>query len=477
MLRPLPRLLTIAAVLVLAGAAVIAWRGWRARRDWAAMRPTLPAADGAAAPGLDARLAACAARLQTYPPDHAALAEFARACDANGHLAEAAAAYRALLVLEPAEPRWPHLLAAILSGYGRIDEALPLLRRTTVLAPDRPVAWLRLGTALLKSNASAEAAAAYDAALRLDPGNAYALVGLARCDLQEERLTAARSHLQQAVRAHPEFPAAQSLLATVFDRLGNPAAAENARRHVAHDGRYDDPPDPWSDELLPFCHNIYLLLVKAHASITDLQPAAALPPLRRALALAPDDAHVHRLMARTLFQLDDIAGARTEFAIAARDGPRDELVQLDWINFLRGTHDDAALEAAVTAAVAAIPDSAALHVEAAVLAAAAGRTEEAAGHYQRAVELQPEQPGAALALARLHFAAGRDQAGVAVLEALLARVPHQSDALLLLARHGIATGDPRTAGWLQEIDTAGIASADTATLHRDYARRFGATPP
>src|SRR5690606_8023038 len=130
-------------------------------------------------------------------------------------------AHVALLRFDAENARWPHLLAHMLAGHGRLEEAVPLWRRSTELAPDYVPAHLRLGDALTKLNQPEEARASYLAALEREPGNPYALLGLARVELQTDRLTAARERLQQAVAAQPDFGAAWHLLATVYQRLGN----------------------------------------------------------------------------------------------------------------------------------------------------------------------------------------------------------------------------------------------------------------
>ena len=252
--------------LMAAGAGCYRFGVWEAaRRDWREICPALPAAVGASAPGLDARLAGCRAKLENWPPDRAALAEFSQLCDANGLSSEAIQGYRALLSVDPTNGRWPHLLAAVLSGLGRLDEALPQLQRVTEMAPDQMIGWLRLGDAQLKTNHLAEAERAYQTELKRNPGDVHALFGLARCDLQAGRLTAARSRLQQAVAANPDFPGAQSLLAMVFDQLGNAEAADLARKRVSGDGRYSAAPDPWALDLVAYCLNPYTLLTAASA--------------------------------------------------------------------------------------------------------------------------------------------------------------------------------------------------------------------
>jgi len=472
--RPFPRLLVASAVLAAVVAAYAGWRNVSARRTWQATRPTRPAPAGAAAPGLDARLAACDRRLAAWPPDRAALVEFTRLCHANGDLAQAETGYRALIALEPNEPRWPHLLASILAGFGQLDDALPLLRRTTQLAPDYLIGWLRLGDALLKADATAEAATSYQEALRRDPENPYALIGLARCDLQTERWSAARSHLQQAVSRHPESAGAQSLLATVFDRLGNPAAAERARERVQNGARYSDPPDPWAEELPAYCHDPYVLLVAASTAVADGTPRKALPLLERALTLAPNDARLHRQLSKTLTALGDPAGARVQIERAAALDPANEVMQLDLVAYLRQTQDQPALERAVASGLATCPGSTGLHFEAGMIAAGAGRLEDAVRHFEFAWRNRPDQTGAPRELAKIYFRSGRDEAGIAVLEKILSHEPRDTATQYLLVQHGIDTGDARTAGWLRRAAEAGGAEFPLAQLQQAFLRRFGA---
>lgn len=480
---PLPRsmskllLRSIAAIAVLAIAAAgyVGWRQYSARRAWQALRPPTPAPLGTSAPGADARIAACAARLDGWPPDHAALAEFTRLCHANGRLDEAMAGYQALIVLEPNDPHWPHLLATILSGFGRLDEALPLMRRTTALDPSYLVAWLKLGDALLKSNALPDAQAAYQEALQRDPGNAYALVGLARCDLQSGRLTAARSRLEQSVRANGDAACAESLLAEVFDRLGNPEAAAYARSRVANSGHYTEPPDTWLEALNADCYDPYALLTAASTAMSDGLPKKALPLLERAIGLAPNDARLHRQLAKTLTALHEPARARQEAERAVALDPGNDAIQLDLIALLRQTGDEPAADRAIMAGLQACPNSTALHVEAGVLAANAGRLDEARRDLEFAWQSRPDQAGPALELAKVYFATGRDPDGFALLEDVLKRFPTEKAALVMLIRRGIEKGDPRTAGWLQRAASLNPPKELLAELTADYRRRFGPT--
>ncbi len=463
------------ALAVVAGGYFV-WQDQAASRRWEQLRPATPGLVGQAAPGLDDRLATCAARFARWPIDQAALVEFSLLCQANGLLPEAIRGYQALVALNPAEARWPHLLAAILSGYGRMEEALPLLKTAAQLAPEQTIVWLRLGEARLKSNQPAEAAAAFQEVLKRKPADIHALFGLARCDLQAGRLTAARSRLQEAVAADPDFPGAQSLLATVFERLGNPAAAQVARLRVRGDGHYTEAADPWAVDLATYCHNPYTLLVAASALSSDGLHRDALPLLERAVVLDPLDARLHRQLGNALARLGDLPAARPKLEHALALDPANEKIRTDLINVLKGLKDSPAVDRTVLAGLAASPSSTAFRFEAGLIAVRRGRTSEAIGFFEEVWQQQPEQTAAPCELAAIYFATGRAETGQAVLEKVLAAHPDDPATLTLLVRRGIEVHDPRTADWLRRAQATGKALTTLAELRQAYFASFG-TPP
>lgn len=473
--RPAPRLFVVSALL-LAVAGGLAWWSRADARQWARLRPELPAPVGEAAPGLDARLAAAAAKFADWPPDRAALAEFAQLCHANGLLEEARRGYAALLIVDPTEARWPYLLAGLLSGYGRIAEALPLLERAAALAPAEPVVWQRLGEARLRNNDPGGAAAAFTAVLARRPADVHALFGLARCELQAGRLTAARSRLQEAVAADPDFPGAQSLLASVWERLGNPAAAQAARARVRGDGRYTEAPDPWAVDLAVYGHDPYALLVAASTLVSDQRPRAALPLLHRALTLAPRDARLHRQLGNTLTRLGDLPAARSSLERALALAPEDEKIRTDLLKVLKTLGDLPAAAAVALAGLEACPESTAFRYEAGLLAARQGRTEEAIARLRDVWARAPDQVAAPCELATLYFAVGREAEGAAVLERLAVEHPDNPTVLALLVRRGIATRDARTGDWLRRVQDTDQSPATIAELRQAYFARFGVMP-
>ncbi len=452
------------------------WQEGAPTRQWEQLRPVTPAAVGDSAPGLDARLAARAAKFARWPIDRAALAEFTLLCQANGLLTDAIHGYQALIVINPGEARWPHLLAGILSGFGRMDEALPLLSKTTELAPEQTIGWLRLGEARLKNNQLAEAAAAYEQVLRRKPADIHALFGLARCDLQAGRLTAARSRLQEAVAADPDFPGAQTLLVTVFERLGNPAAAQVARLRVRGDGQYTEAADPWAVDLTVYCHSPYTLLVAASALSSNGKPREALPLLERAIVLDPRDPRLHRQLGNSLARIGDLPAARPKLERALALEPANDKIRTDLINVLKGLKDIPAVDQIVHEGLVASPQSMAFRFEAGLGAARNGHTDEAISYFAEVWRRQPDQTAAPCELAAVYFASGRPAAGQAVLEKIIAEHPADPAALTLLVRRGIETRDSRTGDWLLRAQATGKELPALAELRQAYFNRFGAMP-
>ena len=461
---------------VAAGGCYFVWQDRAPARQWAELRPPTPAIIGATVPELDDRLVACSAKFAVWPVDRDALKEFTFLCHANGLLPEAIRGYQALLALEPTEARWPHLLAGILTGYGRMDEALPLLGKATELAPAQTIVWQRLGETCLKSNRTAEAVAAFEQVLQRKPAASHALFGLARCELQAGRLTAARSRLQEAVAADPDFPGAQSLLVTVFERLGNPVAAQAARLRVRGDGHYTEATDPWAVDLTLYCHNPYTLLVAASALSSDGKHREALPLLARAIALDPQDARLHRQQGNALARLGDLPAARPNLERALALDPANDKIRTDLINLLKGLNDLPAVDRTVREGLTASPQSLAFRFEAGLIAAREDRTDEAIGVFKEVWQRQPDQTAAPCKLAALYFASGRTEAGQAVLEDVLTRHPDDPATLALLVRRGIETRDHRTAESLRRAQTNEKTLPAIAELRQAYLARFGVMP-
>ncbi|HYD84445.1 MAG TPA: tetratricopeptide repeat protein, partial [Opitutus sp.] len=337
----------------------IGWLGWRAfaaRNIAIASIPARPDLSGWS-PILAARLQEAEESARGFGNATAGVAELSRLYHANGFLLEASQCYNGLRELESSNARWPHLLASIVAGYGRLDEAKPLLETALRLAPDYIPARLRLAEALLKSNDLIGAAAAYADVLRREPGNPYAELGLARCSIENGDWTGARERLQKAVTGRPDTFGGWALLVAIHEHFGDREALAAARPRAAAAGRFREMPDPWLDELTEDCYDPYRLSVAA-ALTTD--SARARRWIERAIELSPDTGSYHRQLAILLQRTRDYPAARRHFERAAALNPADSDAWAHLVGLLKDMRNPAAADQALANGLAHCPESPAL---------------------------------------------------------------------------------------------------------------------
>lgn len=473
-----PRLLfsgLVIAALIAGGAWW--WRDVAARTAWSQSIASIP--DLSALPAeFGERVTALTAQARARFGDVSALGELSRLYDASGFQREAALAYVGLERFEPLNARWPHLLAHTLAGMGRLDEAVPRWRRATELAPEYVPAHVLHGDALLKINQPEAAGAAYAAALAFAPGHAHALLGQARVEMQLGRWTAARARLQEAAAAQPDFGVAWNLLATVYQRLGNDGGAAAAQARADGSRRFREMSDPWRDELLHECFDIYRLRVAASAALASGDPAGAVPWLERAVRLAPDSAAVHRDLGNVFMEQHDTARARREFERAVALAPADDSAHVLLIGCLAASGDIEGAREAAEAAVQACPNAAGLWFTLGRHRLATEQMTDALAAFDTARRLRPEAPEAYYEIAGIHFREGRENEGVAMLESALTQVSERAGTLLALAQRAIETGDaPAATAWLQQAQARGPAAGEgLPRLVGLYQQRFGRMP-
>lgn len=167
----------------------------------------------------------------------AALGELSLLYHANGRYAEASYCYQGLLQLDASNPRWAHRFATILAVNGQLEDAVMLWRWTVSHAGDFTPACIRLADSLLKLNKPNEAAGFYLKVLKREPENSYALLGMARLDLDAGRWQEARERLETAV-ARSDYAVGYDLLVTVCEKQGDNARAEAIRSQHKASGAF-----------------------------------------------------------------------------------------------------------------------------------------------------------------------------------------------------------------------------------------------
>ncbi len=465
----------IVAIVALGGGVAWWWHVDGRNRIIHASVPTTPALPAFPAE-LAQRVSACEQAVRSAGGIDG-LANLAQLYHANGFLPEAVQCYRGLAELDASNARWPHRLASIYAGYGRLDDAVSLWQRTLRLAPDYVAAGLRLGDARAKLNRPAEAATAYTAVLARELENVFALTGLARLDLAAGRTAPAREKLERAA-ARSGGRIGSDLLATVCEQLGDTARATALRTRAKATGAFHDPPDPWLEEIFADCFDVYRLTVAAGFAEHAGDSAQAQRLIARALTLEPANASA-------LYQRGTFAVARRELDAAQRDFEACVAAAPDhadawWrlIHTATARGDTATAARALAAGLARCPDSPTLHLERATRLAATGRTAEALAELETVVRLRPTDADTLVKMAETLFRLERIEDGVVALQRALAAEPEHPLALTTLALHAIGFGDEATArDWLARIRAQPrTPSGAAAALAEEFRRKFGRAP-
>lgn len=451
------------------------WWAGTVQERVAGLLPPLPDLATASAP-LRERVEAVDARARGRTTARAGLRELARVYHANGFLDQAVRAYAGLRQLEPNEARWPHLEASIHAGFGDLATAVPLWRQAVQLAPDYLPARLRLGDALLKMN-DPGAAAVYEEVLRREPGNSYALFGLARIDLEAERWDQARTRLEQVVN-QTNYALGYDLIVSLYERLGLTPRALAIRARVKASGAHRDPPDPWLDDLIDDCLDPYRLAVAAGFAAGGGDPARGRQLLERALEISPDDVSARFQLGMLLLGQGDAARAQGEFerCIAIEPTFADPYAHLSGLQARQGRATVA--EQTLVQGLQRCPDSPGLHLMMARTHRAAGRNGPAAAEFRESIRLRPNEPDAYLELGQLLVREGRNAEGLAEIQRALVAEPGNPTALVVLAFSAITTGSEAEArAWYAQAAQQPRLGADQLNrLARAFQQRFGKAP-
>ncbi len=468
-------ILVFAAVLGTGG-----WWGWRntdRQHTVARHLPAVPALTHWPATLAD-QLTDAEAAARSWWNSTSGLAALSRLYHANGFFAEALLCYEGLQRLEPREARWPHLAAGIQALYGRADEALPLYRRATELTPDYLPAWIRLGDVLVKSNQPAEAARAYEEALRRSPGQPYALLGLARCAIAANDWPRARTRLDEAIARNPDFIGALSLLVTVSEHFSDRVTADALRERIGR-REFTDLPDPWLDGLADVCFDAYRLSVTAAIASSAGDPTRAIELLDAAIALAPRNSSFRRQAAQIHVNGRNFAAARVHLEQAVTVNPADSDAWLLLISTLRELGQAEAAVNALSRGLVNCPLSPSLRLDYARWLKATGRLEEAAAEFRRGYELRPSEASPLVELAQVLFATGRDQDALAALHLALERQPGHPMAQATLTFHAISQRDEATAlrRWADVRRQPKTPPEVVRGLQQAFQQQFGRLPP
>lgn len=119
----------------------------------------------------------------------------------------------ALRQLQPIAPRLNYYEASSRFLHGQLPDALRLAQRAVEQTPDAAAAWNLLGAIHASAGRTAEARAAFEAALRLNPLDAATYTNLGLLELEASNRSGAARYFAEALSVEPESQAAMEGLA------------------------------------------------------------------------------------------------------------------------------------------------------------------------------------------------------------------------------------------------------------------------
>ena len=320
-------------------------------------------------------------RVAAGKPERAPLAdaygELAMTYHAQDLVAPAAIAYANARALAPEDKRWAYLQGHLYNDGSQVPQAIEAFEAAVKLDPGDAPALLALGQIYLQSGDFDKSEATFQRLQADSKTRAAALAGLGKVALARRDYRRAIEYLEEALKLAPDATRLHHQLAAAYQGSGDRAKAEQSRRRFEADGGEPSVDDPLADAL-------------------GEKVAASKVLLRRGQR----------------------AGKAGRFDLA---------------------------EKAFRAAAAADPRDAEALANLGISLANLGRLDEAQESLQRALAMDDAITLAHLSLGVLHDRKGRDQAAIAEYETVLRQEPDNTQARPYLADAYMRLGQPQLA--------------------------------
>jgi tetratricopeptide (TPR) repeat protein len=377
-------------------------------------------------------------RVAADKPDNARLAdaygELAMTYHAQDLVAPAAIAYANARVLAPSDKRWAYLQGHLFNDGSRVGEAIEAFEAAVRIDPNDAPALLSLGQVYLQHGDLDKAETTF-ARLQSDAKTrAAALAGLGKVALAKRDYRRAIDYFEEALKLWPAATRLRRPLATAYQGIGDRAKAEENLRQFAVDGGEPAVDDPIADALGDKVAASKVLLRRGQRAGKAGRFDLAEKAFRAAVAADPTDAEAIANLGISLANLGriDEAQERLQQALQMDDSITVAHLSLGVVHDRKG-HDQAAIDQYE----AALRQNAGNTQARAYLADARmrlGQPLQAAVQYRAVLGSSPDSTRIRYSLAMAYVKAGRCAEARKVFEEGLAAQPGYQTYINALAR-------------------------------------------
>ncbi len=311
----------------------------------------------------------------------------AKAAEARGDLANAAASYESLLQIAPHLGPAYNNLGALYLRQKEYKKAADVLEKGLKIDPTMSSASALLGISLYEMGEYAGARRRLETALRANPKDDNAELFLSNDLIKLNEWDSAAAHLRQLAQRQPNNQEIWYLLGKVHMKLSEQALAKLNEI---------DPNSVWVHE------------VSGEIMESMKNYDGALLEYKKAVEIAPQQPGFHYALANAYWSLQSWDGATQQFREELAIDPSNCLAQWKLGNIILEQHEDAGMALAdVEKALAICPNLVQARVDRARALLKLDRNEEAMKDLQTAERTNPEEPSIHFLLAQAYRALGR----------------------------------------------------------------------
>ena len=345
--------------------------------------------------------------LKVSPADADALSNLGNLLQPQGRIEEAEDLYRRALVIKPSHTVARVNYGNLLLGQQRYAEAEPHFRRAVVLAPHSAGAHSGLGATLWRLGQRDEARRHLSQAVALAPAEADAINGLANLLAEDGDLDRAKALYEQALGLRPDWPEVRFNLALVLERTDCRDEAKAALRravelkpdyarallHLGELEAEDHEMEAAEEHLLrgasltPPGAITEFHIGTLHHYKREYEKAVAC--FERSVALDPTPPEVWNNLGNANLELNRLVEAERAFEKAIELAPDFAQAYNNLGKLLRGRGDSKGAEARYRKALELKPDFAVACSNLGALLVERGEYESATSYFEKALAIQP----------------------------------------------------------------------------------------